>query len=195
MATLQSASLLLSAALFLLFVSDSWAASLCPGVGGVSTSSNCSTSDSACLCRPRTPQQLVEQYNTYHYNSACAILTSIEVPLQDGGFSWTTAYVITGKSSCFETAHHGACFNMSSVDSQCSWKKTWIDLGVNHFPRFISHLECRGGDKCNAFGRGPRFFEVLRRQGRCDSSGLDVWEKVTLKRDVHFICSCLLKTL
>ena len=152
-------------------------------------SSNCTTSD-GCLCRPKTMSELENLYTTHSYNSGCAKLTKVEVPMGDG-FSWTHTHVITGKSSCFETIHHNACFNVSSLTPHCSWKKTWIDLGEDHFPRFISNLECRGGDVCTSVGTGPRYFEVFRRQGRCDSRGVDVWEKVVMEQRVNFVCSCI----
>ena len=168
----------------------------CPGTGKSASGgqvSNCSSSNSnGCLCSPKTVQQLADKYNGSNYNSECVTLTKIEVPMGDS-FSWTSMFVITGKSSCFETVHQPSCFNSSSLTPQCSWRKTWIDLGVDYFPRYVSHLECRGSNVCNALGRGPNYLEVLHRQGRCDAQGADVWEKVRVEQQVNFICNCLQK--
>lgn len=153
--------------------------------------SSCVNTNNNCLCLPRTTEQLVDLYNKNNFNSDCVTLTKIEVPMQDD-FSWTNLYVLTGKTSCFDAIHHSVCFNSSSVKLQCSWSQSWVDLGVDFFPRYISNVHCKGGDVCNAIASGPPQLEVLQRRGHCDDQGVDVWENVEVHQTINLFCNCVL---
>lgn len=140
-----------------------------------------------CACPSKPVEELARQFNTI-FNALCIHLLKISVPIDD--FTWTMVYAITSDNSCLQRLEYDSlCFQPTSRRPRCSWSYSWVDLGPDFFPRFVSNLDCGASGCCTAVGRGVPFLQVLRRQNRCDENG-EVWQQVTVRQNINLACGC-----
>lgn len=141
-----------------------------------------------CTCPSKPIEELAEQFATV-FNTPCIHLSKMSVPID--GFTWTLVYAITSDNSCLQRLEYDSqCFRPTSLPTpRCSWSYSWVDLGPDFFPRFVSNVECRGSSCCTSEGRGVPLLQVLRRQNRCDENG-EVWQEVNVPEEINQACSC-----
>lgn len=141
-----------------------------------------------CTCPPKPVEELAKQVNTLLIQ--CLSLSKMSVPID--GFTWTLVYAITSDNSClrFQT-YDSRCFQQTSLSMpRCSWSHSWVDLGPDFFPRFVSNVECRGSSCCRPRGRQLPEVKVLRRQNGCDENG-EVWQEYRVPSErVQIACGC-----
>jgi hypothetical protein len=128
------------------------------------------TQQSPCNCPRKTPKQLLNEYYGQISSSDCLSLSRIDVPIDES--IWTSVYTLTSNTGCKVHHYDSQCYQPAQ---QCSWSHGWVDLGEDHFPRFLSNVtECRSSSSCNSSKNSVRNVKVLRRENRCDEGG-EVW--------------------
>ena len=160
-------------------------------------------------CKPKPGHALKQQFlSSLQFNDADvtlggkACLRLDEVPeLGESG------YILTTSSSCKNDLEINlTCFGTRNQQNQCYMETKFQSFSENYFPRYLSHMICRGCNAhdiecleehglCYTLEKQETFHLLKRLEGQCDENGFEQWQiDATTKHTAVVACDCIRTT-